>query len=82
MTGTTPPDTDAEQVVEQVDELEAEDATYTVHFSNVPASTFDSGVPGVPIITPSGVQVPAGQLQAVMDAAAANHLSLIVEENP
>lgn len=80
------PDTDAQQIAAEIVELEAEEkadeATYTVHFANVAGSTFDSGVPGVPTITPSGVQVSAGQLQAVMDAAAANYLSLIVEENP
>jgi len=35
---------------------------------------FDSGVPGVPEILPSGTPVRAGQVDAVLAAAAASHV--------
>jgi hypothetical protein len=70
------------QIADDEAELAAEERTVTVRLLSVAGSTFESGIPGVPIITSAGVQVAAGQLQAVTDAAAANHLSLIVEENP
>jgi hypothetical protein len=43
--------------------------------------TFESGVEGVDLITPSGVLVTPGQLKAVMDAAATSRVVLLVEES-
>jgi hypothetical protein len=78
---------DEPEVKAEVDKLEehlaeekADDSTVLVHLVSSPGSTFDTGLKGVPQINPGGVPVPGNQFQAVMDAAAANHVTLRTTE--